>query len=105
MQPRANDRCRVLLPTTADGLTNMCCSMPGPRAKIASVALRLLNNVFASFAWLDLAKKMNLNRPQKQSLPTGPPCSGRASYRATAAGIAPPIPYRMTDHIEKNCSI
>ena len=42
----------------------MCCSVPGSQAKMASVGLRLLNNVYASFAWLALAKKMNLIRPR-----------------------------------------
>lgn len=37
---------------------------PGPRSKVASVALRLLNNFFGAHAWMACAKALNLDRPR-----------------------------------------
>ncbi len=37
---------------------------PGPRSKLASVALRLFNNFFGAHAWMACAKALNLDRPR-----------------------------------------
>ena len=43
------------------------CRFPGPKSKTISIALRLANNIFGAQAWMQLARRMNLNRPRKAS--------------------------------------
>lgn len=42
----------------------LSCRFPGPKSKLASVVLRLFNNMFGARAWMAYSKALNLNRPR-----------------------------------------
>lgn len=44
-------------------------SMSGAAPKLGSIGLRLANNVYSSYAWLELAKKLKLDRPRQAGQP------------------------------------
>jgi hypothetical protein len=42
----------------------LLCRFPGARSKMASVALRMLNNFFGAHAWMACARALKLDRPR-----------------------------------------